>query len=163
MRRVVAKKNNREKMGKAWMSAKPVWLSATLNLHVPGKEEERNRRMGKGPRKWIVKSWARLRCQVQFLTVSHWSPVPSLMPGKLEEMERKREVALVTGELGKKERSNCLLHWQPMAIPASSPLNIKYTMHHFSLRPHRPIWVHMGNDHNNYTPSYLHIALSNNY
>ena len=108
MRRVVAKKNNREKMGKAWMSAKPVWLSATLNMHVPssvpGKKEERDRRMGKGPRKWIVKRWARLRCQVQFLTVSHWSPVPSLMPGKLEETERNREVALVTGELGKKER-----------------------------------------------------------
>ena len=95
----------REKMGTVRTSAKPVWLSATLNLHVPssmpGKEEERDRRMGKGPRKWIVKRWARLGCQVQFLTVLHWSPVP-LMPRKLEEAERKREVALATGELDKK-------------------------------------------------------------
>ena len=38
-------------MGKARTSAKPVRLSATSNLHVPssvpGKEKERNRRMGK--------------------------------------------------------------------------------------------------------------------
>ena len=42
----------REKMGKASMSAEPVRLSATSNLHVPssmpGKEKERDRRMGKG-------------------------------------------------------------------------------------------------------------------
>ena len=49
-------KKNREKMGKARTSAKPVRLSATSNLHVlssmPGKEE-RDRRMGKGPRKTV--------------------------------------------------------------------------------------------------------------
>ena len=41
----------REKMGKARTSAKPVRLSATLNLHVPSsrpRKEERDRRMGKG-------------------------------------------------------------------------------------------------------------------
>ena len=42
----------REKVGKARTSAEPVRLSATSNLHVPssmpGKEKERDRRMGKG-------------------------------------------------------------------------------------------------------------------
>ena len=46
-------------MGKARTSAKPVRLSATSNLHVPssmpGKEKERDRRMGERPRKWIEK------------------------------------------------------------------------------------------------------------
>ncbi len=81
-------------MGKARTSAKPVRLSATSNLHVPssmpGKEKERDRRMGEGPRKWIEKRWARRGRQVQFLTVSHWSPVPSSMPGKIRERERER-------------------------------------------------------------------------
>ena len=44
-------------MGKARTSPKPVWLSASSNLHVPSsmsrKEKERDRRMGEGPRKWI--------------------------------------------------------------------------------------------------------------
>ena len=107
MRRVVAKERkiekqtnkqtNREKMGKARTSAEPVQLSATSNLHVPssmpGKEKERDRRMGEGPRKWIEKRWER---QVQFLTVSHWSPVPSSMPGMIREREREGE--------GKKKR-----------------------------------------------------------
>ena len=87
-------------MGKARTSAKPVRLSATLNLHVPssmpGKEKERDKRMGKGPRKWTEKRWARRGRQVQFLTVSHWSPVPSSMPGMIREREREGE--------GKKER-----------------------------------------------------------
>ena len=55
------KNKNREKMGKARTSAKPVRLSATSNLHVPssmpGKEKERDRRLGKRPRKWIEKRW----------------------------------------------------------------------------------------------------------
>ena len=83
----------REKMGKARTSAEPVRLSATSNLHVPssmpGKEKERDRRMGEGPRKWIEKRWARRGRQVQFLTVSHWSPVPSSMPGMIRERERR--------------------------------------------------------------------------
>ena len=62
----------REKVGKARTSAKPVRLSATSNLHVlssmPGKEKERDRRMGEGPRKWIEKRWARRGRQVQFLS-----------------------------------------------------------------------------------------------
>ena len=62
----------REKMDKARTSAEPVRLSATSNLHVlssmPGKEEERDRRMGKGPRKWTEKRWARRGRQVQFLS-----------------------------------------------------------------------------------------------
>ena len=45
-------RRKREKMDKARTSAKPVRLSATLNLHVPSsmprKEKERDRRMGKG-------------------------------------------------------------------------------------------------------------------
>ena len=85
----------REKVGKARTSAKPVRLSATSNLHVlssmPGKEKERNRRMGEGPRKWIEKRWARRGRQVQFLTVSHWSPVPSSMPGMVREKRKKKK------------------------------------------------------------------------
>ena len=46
-------------MGKARTSAKTVRLSATSNLPVPssmpGKEKERDRRMGEGPRKRIKK------------------------------------------------------------------------------------------------------------
>ena len=83
----------REKVGKARTSAKPVRLSATSNLHVPSlmpeKEKERDRRMGEGPRRWIEKRWARQGRQVQFLTVSHWSPVPSSMPGMVREKERR--------------------------------------------------------------------------
>ena len=91
-------------MGKARTSAKPVRLSATLNLHVPssmpGKERERDRRMGEGQElKWIEKRWARRGRQVQFLTVSHWSPVHSSMPGMIRERWRERE-----GGGGKKER-----------------------------------------------------------
>ena len=81
----------REKMGKVRTSAEPVQLSATLNLHVPssmpGREKERDRRMGEGPRKWIEKRWARQGCRVQFFTVSHWSPVPSSMPRMIRERE----------------------------------------------------------------------------
>ena len=84
----------REKMGKARTSAKPVRLSDTANLHVPSsmpekikKRKERDIRMGERPRKWIEKRWARLGRQVQFLTVSHWSPVPSSMPGMIRERE----------------------------------------------------------------------------
>ena len=55
--------------------------------------------MGEGPRKWIVKRWARRGRQVQFLTVSLWSPVPSSMPERGKDKER--EIALVTGELDK--------------------------------------------------------------
>ena len=82
--RKIEKQQNRDKMDKARTCAKPVRLSATSNLHVPssmsGKEKERDRRMGEGPRKWIEKRWARRGRQVQFLTVSHWFPVPSSMP-----------------------------------------------------------------------------------
>ena len=42
------------------------------------------------------KSWARRGRQVQFLTVSHWSPVPSSMPGMIREREGEGE--------GKKKR-----------------------------------------------------------
>ena len=80
-------------MGKARTSAKPVRLSATSNLHVPfsmlGKEKKRDRRMEKGPRKWIENKWARRGRQVQFLAVSHWSPVPSSMPWMIRERERR--------------------------------------------------------------------------
>ena len=37
----------------------------------------------------IEKRWARRGRQVQFLTVSHWSSVPSLMPGMIRERERR--------------------------------------------------------------------------
>ena len=84
----------REKMDKARTSAKPVRLYATSNPHVPssmpGKEKERDRRMGEGPRKWIEKRWARRGRQVQFLIVSHWSPVPSSMPERIREREKER-------------------------------------------------------------------------
>ena len=84
----------REKMDKARTSAEPVRLSDTSNLHVlssmPGKEE-RDRRMGEGPRKWIEKRCARRGRQVQFLTVLHWPPVPSSMPGMIRERMRRKE------------------------------------------------------------------------
>ena len=83
-------------MDKARTSAEPVRLSATCRicmslLRCPEQEKERDRRMGKGPRKWIEKRWARRGRQVQFLTVSHWSPVPSSMPGMIRGRLRKRE------------------------------------------------------------------------
>ena len=89
----------REKMGKARTSAEPVRLSATSNPHVPssmpGKRGE-GQKDGERPTKWIEKRWARRGRQVQFLTVSHWSPVPSSMPGMIREREREAE--------GKKKR-----------------------------------------------------------
>ena len=45
--------------------------------------------MGEGPRKWIEKRWARRGRQVQFLTVSHWSPIPSSVPGMIRERDRR--------------------------------------------------------------------------
>ena len=65
----------REKVGKARTSAEPVRLSASCRME--------------GPRKWIEKRWARRGRQVQFLTVSHWSPVPSSMPGMIRDRERE--------------------------------------------------------------------------
>ena len=83
-------------MGKARTSAiQPVRLSATLNLTVPssmpGKEEDMDRRMGKGPRRWTVNRWTRRGRQIQFLAVSHWSLVPSSIPGNQTEREREKE------------------------------------------------------------------------
>ena len=108
----------REKVGKSRTSAEPVRLSGISNLHVlssmAGKERERDRRMGEGPRKWIEKSWARRGRQVQFLTVSHWSPVPSSMPGMTREREGRvnirenekddRKLALVRGVVAKERK-----------------------------------------------------------
>ena len=57
----------------------------------------------------------------------------------------------------------------PLGIPAFSPLNIKHkynvhTVHHFSVRPHHPAWVYVGNNRDNFTQSYLHVVLlSDNY
>ena len=95
----------REKMDKARTSAEPVRLSATCRicmslLRCPEQEKERDRRMREGPRKWIEKRWARRGRQVQFLTVSHWSPAPSSMPGMIREREGERE--------GKKKRGKYL-------------------------------------------------------
>ena len=76
----------REKVGKAMTSAEPVRLSATSNLHVPssmpGKEKERDRRMGEEPRKWIEKRVGKVEMSGTVFTVSHWSPIPSSMSGK---------------------------------------------------------------------------------
>ena len=87
----------REKVGKARTSAKPVRLSAALRicmslLRCPEKRSRGTEGWGEGPKKWIEKRWARRGRQVQFLTVSHWSPVPSVpssMPGMVRERERE--------------------------------------------------------------------------
>ena len=82
----------REKMGKARTSAKPVRLSAASNLHVPssmpGKEKERDRRMGERPRKWIEKRWARRDVMFSF-SLSHIGLLSLL--GCLEWSEKERE------------------------------------------------------------------------
>ena len=79
-------------MGKARTSAEPVRLSATSNLRVPssmpGKEKERVRRMGEGPRKWIEKRVGKARTSGT-ISISHWSPVPSSMRGMIRERERR--------------------------------------------------------------------------
>ena len=84
----------REKLDKAMTSAKPVRLSATSNLHVPssmpGKEKERDRRMGERPRKWTEKRWARRERQVQFLTVSHWSQSCPFFDARNDQRKRER-------------------------------------------------------------------------
>ena len=55
-----------------------------------------------------------------------------------------------------------------MAIPASSPLNIKHkhnihTIHHFFYKATSPnMGICGSNNRDNYTPSYLHVALSDN-
>ena len=82
----------REKMGKARTSAEPVRLSATLNLHVPssmaGKEEERDRRMGEGPRKWIEKRVGKAGTSG---TVSHCLTLVSCPFFDARNDQRKRE------------------------------------------------------------------------
>ena len=61
-------------------------------LRCPEKRR-RGTEVGEGPRKWIENRWARRGRQVQFLTVSHWSPVPSSMPGIIiMTRERQRRV-----------------------------------------------------------------------
>ena len=80
-------------MGTARTSPKPVRLSATSSLHVPssmpGKEKERDRRMGEGPRKWIEKRWARRGRQVQ--SVSHCLTLVSCPFFDARNDQRKRE------------------------------------------------------------------------
>ena len=66
------------------------------------------------------------------------------------EKERKRGVSNSSDRGTPQRKRNCLLHCQPMAIPASSPLNIihkhnVHTIRHYSsIRPHRPIRVYVG-------------------
>jgi len=75
----------REKMDKARTSAKPVQLSATSDLHVlssmPGKEEERDRKMGERAKKVDREKMGKAGTS-GIVSVSHWSPVPSSMPGQ---------------------------------------------------------------------------------
>ena len=65
-----------------------------------------------------------------------------------KEKERKRWVNNSSDQGTPQRKRNRLLHCQPMAIPASSPLNIKHKhnvhIRHFSIRPHRPVWVYVG-------------------
>ena len=79
-------------MGKARTSAEPVRLSATSNLRVPssmpGKEKERVRRMGEGPRKWIEKRVGKARTSG---TVSHSHTLVSCPFFDAWNDQRKRE------------------------------------------------------------------------
>ena len=109
-----------------------------------------------------------------------------------KEKERKRGVSNSSDRGTPQTKHNCLLHYQPMAIPASSPLNMKHrhnvhTIRHFSITgpqmmswclmssdaiwhirdttgPHRLIWLYMGitTVTTTDTPSYLHVAMSDN-
>ena len=134
VRRVVAKKNIITE--KRWarrgrllslFGYLPLWICLSL-LRCPEKRRTGTEGWGNGPRKWIAKRWARPGRQVQFLNVSHWSPVPSSMPGNervTEKEESEREVSSSSDRGTRQRKRNCL-HWQPMAIPASSLLNIKH-------------------------------------
>ena len=88
-------------------------------------------------------------------TVSHCLTLVScpffdaLNDQRKRDKERKRGVSNASDQGTPQRKHNCLLHCQPMAIPASSPLNIKHkhnvhTICHFSVRPHCPIWVYVG-------------------
>ena len=72
-------------MDKARTSAKPVRLSATSNLHVPssmpGKEKERDRGMGERAKKVDREKMDKAGTSGT-VSVSHWSPVLSSMPGQ---------------------------------------------------------------------------------
>ena len=154
-------------MGKAKTSAEPVPLSATSNLHVPEGQKDGGRAK-KVDREKMGK--AGTSCQVQFLTVSHWSPVPSSMPGMIREREKEKERKSGlsnSSDLGTPQRKrNCLLHCQPMEKPVSSPLNIKHKHNvHTSLfyKATSPdVGIRVYNNRDNYTPSYLHVALGDN-
>ena len=84
-----------------------------------------------------------------------------------KEKERKRGVSNSSHRGTPQRKRNCLLHCQSMAIPASSPLNIKHKhnvhtslFYNWATSPKIGI---CGNDNrHNYTPSYLHVALSDN-
>ena len=73
-------------------SAEPVRLSATSNLHVPssmpGKEKERDRRMGKGQKKWIEKKVGKAGTSD---TVSHCLTLVSCPSFDARNDQRKRE------------------------------------------------------------------------
>ena len=63
--------------------------------------------------------------------------------------KRKRGVSNSSDRGTPQRKGNCLLHCQPMAMPTSSPLNIKHkhnvnTIRHFTIRPHCPTWVYVG-------------------
>ena len=146
----------REKMDKARTSAKPVRLSATSNLHVPssmpGKEKERDRGMGERAKKVDREKMDKAGTSGT-VSVSHWVSCSffdarTVISEREKEKERKRWVSNSSDQGTPHRKHNCLLHCQPMAIPASSPLNIKlkHNVHirHFSIRPHRPVWVYVG-------------------
>ena len=68
----------RQKVDKARTSAKPVRLSANLNLHVPssmpGKRVGEGQKDGGRAMKVDREKVGKAGTSVQFLTVSHWSP-----------------------------------------------------------------------------------------
>ena len=111
-----------------------------------------------------------------YLSLSHIGLLSLLRCPEWSEKEREKEEERKRGVSNSSDRGtpqtkrNCLLHCQPMAIPASSPLNMKHrhnvhTIRHFSITgPHRLIWLYMGitTVTTTDTPSYLHVAMSDN-
>ena len=91
----------------------------------------------------------------------------SSMPGMIRERARRsrrkeKEGVSNSSDRGTPQRKrNCLLHCQPMATPASSPLNIKHK-HNVHTSLFSKVGICGYNNRENYTPSYLHVALSDN-
>ena len=105
---------------------------------------------------------------VHFLTVSHWSPVPSSMPGMIREREREKEKERKRGVSNSSDRgtpqrtlsshgNTCFF-----STKYKTQAQCTYNTSLFYKATSPNMGICGSNNRDNYTPSYLHVALSDN-